>query len=201
VVESSRAQTERIRALLLPPATTRPSPSTGHSWPLLTARDPDAAAAAMHAHLGNVLQALQARGRARRNSFKLNTPKPSHERKFDCKDDLTTLARRLRPADLSLLGFGGAPLGNLSPPSPRSSEATLNARVGLWQPLVRHGPLLRLGPVEERFGRAPRRRPRDEWVLSTKIGRVLEDCAPEDIPEPVWDTLNCRFRFDYLTME
>jgi DNA-binding GntR family transcriptional regulator len=58
VVESSRAQTERIRRLLLP--TRHDKTIAEHKAILvgLTARDPDAAAAAMHAHLGNVLEAL-----------------------------------------------------------------------------------------------------------------------------------------------
>jgi DNA-binding GntR family transcriptional regulator len=58
VVESSRAQTERIRRLLLP--TRHDKTITEHTAILaaLTARDPDASAAAMHAHLGNVLEAL-----------------------------------------------------------------------------------------------------------------------------------------------
>jgi D-threo-aldose 1-dehydrogenase len=59
-------------------------------------------------------------------------------------------------------------------------------------------PLYGLGLSEERFGRAIVRFGRDRIVLSTKIGRVLEDCAAKDKPETIFiDTPNRRFDFDY----
>jgi DNA-binding GntR family transcriptional regulator len=59
-VESARAQTERMRRLLLKPSRTGKT-ITEHQAILaaLTARDPDGAAGAMHTHLGNVLNELR----------------------------------------------------------------------------------------------------------------------------------------------
>jgi len=60
VVESARAQTERIRRLLLPTPRRNPNTIVEHKAILraLLARDADGAAKAMHTHLGNVLKEL-----------------------------------------------------------------------------------------------------------------------------------------------
>jgi DNA-binding GntR family transcriptional regulator len=58
VVESARAQTERIRRLLLPARNEKTITEHKHILAALVARDQDRAAAAMHVHLGNVLAAL-----------------------------------------------------------------------------------------------------------------------------------------------
>ena len=101
--------------------------------------------------------------------------------------------------DLTLLGFGGAPLGNLyTAISEDAARATLDAA---WDAGIRvfdTAPLYGFGLSEERFGRALAERPRDELVLSTKVGRVLEDCAPEDVPQINFhDTPNRTFHYDY----
>jgi D-threo-aldose 1-dehydrogenase len=111
--------------------------------------------------------------------------------------------RQLRTAsgtlDLTALGFGGAPLGNLyAPVSEEAAKATLDAA---WESGIRlydTAPFYGLGLSEERFGRMLADRPRDELVISTKIGRVLEDCAPEDVPETLFVDIPSRiYRFDY----
>ncbi|MEM8741081.1 MAG: aldo/keto reductase [Pseudomonadota bacterium] len=83
------------------------------------------------------------------------------------------------------LGFGTAPLGNLYHAiSEAEADATLEAA---WEAGVRHfdtAPLYGLGLSERRLGRALRGRPRDEYVLSTKVGRLLQVCAPEDRMDP-----------------
>ena len=58
VVDSTRAQTERIRRLLLPGRHEKTIAEHQAILSGLAARDADAAASAMHAHLGNVLAAL-----------------------------------------------------------------------------------------------------------------------------------------------
>src|SRR5688572_8910055 len=86
--------------------------------------------------------------------------------------------------DLTIMGFGGAPLGNLyAPVTEEAARATLDAA---WDSGIRvydTSPLYGFGLSEERFGRFFSGRPRDAFVISTKIGRLLEDCAPEDVPE------------------
>ena len=101
--------------------------------------------------------------------------------------------------DLTVLGLGGAPLGNLFEPiAEADSDATLDAA---WKGGIRMfdtAPFYGLGLSEERFGRALSTRPRNEWVLSTKIGRVLRDCRPDEVPELAFvDMLNRNFDYDY----
>ncbi|WP_395243531.1 aldo/keto reductase [Agromyces sp. MMS24-K17] len=81
-----------------------------------------------------------------------------------------TLADRLGP-----LGFGGAPLGNLY--RPVSDETARTALEAGWESGVRYfdtAPHYGLGLSERRMGAFLAERPRDEFVLSTKVGRVLE---------------------------
>lgn len=72
------------------------------------------------------------------------------------------------------LAFGGAPLGNLYAPL---SEATADATVAAaWEHGIRSfdtAPLYGHGLSERRLGRALHERPRGEYVLSTKVGRLL----------------------------
>ena len=76
------------------------------------------------------------------------------------------------------LGFGTAPLGNLYRPVPEpEAEATLDAA---WEAGVRYfdtAPLYGFGLAETRLNRFLRGKRRDEYVLSTKVGRLLRPCA------------------------
>jgi D-threo-aldose 1-dehydrogenase len=76
--------------------------------------------------------------------------------------------------DLPVFGLGGAPLGNLG--APVSDEDALGTIDAAWAAGVRYfdtAPHYGLGLSERRFGARLAHRPRDEFVLSTKIGRVL----------------------------
>jgi D-threo-aldose 1-dehydrogenase len=79
-----------------------------------------------------------------------------------------------RGGDLTALGFGGAQLGNLyTPIDDDQARAAVDAA---WDGGVRYydtAPHYGLGLSERRLGAALRDRPRDEYVLSTKVGRVL----------------------------
>ncbi len=83
------------------------------------------------------------------------------------------------------LGFGTAPLGNMYRDIPPAEAiATVDAA---WDQGIRFfdtAPLYGAGLAEIRLGEALARRPRDEYVLSTKVGRVildeLEDPAARD---------------------
>lgn len=72
------------------------------------------------------------------------------------------------------IGFGGAPLGNMFEEVPDDvAEATLAAA---WDAGIRYfdtAPEYGPGISEHRFGHVLRNRPRDEFVLSTKVGRLL----------------------------
>jgi D-threo-aldose 1-dehydrogenase len=77
--------------------------------------------------------------------------------------------------ELSRVGFGGAPLGNLF--SAVDDETATAAIDAAWQSGIRYfdtAPHYGLGLSERRIGAALRDRPRAEFVLSTKVGRILE---------------------------
>lgn len=82
--------------------------------------------------------------------------------------------------DFTEMGFGTAPLGNLySAIDEATAQATLQAA---WDAGCRYfdtAPLYGLGLAETRLNHFLRGRPRDDYVLSTKIGRVLRVCPPE----------------------
>lgn len=79
------------------------------------------------------------------------------------------------------MGFGSAPIGNLyQAVSDEEVDALLDIA---WQNGVRYydtAPLYGLGLSETRLNRFLRGKPRDEYVLSTKVGRLLRACKPED---------------------
>ena len=76
---------------------------------------------------------------------------------------------------LTELGFGGAQIGNLD--VALSDEEAGEAVVAAWDAGIRYfdtAPHYGLGLSERRLGRALRAYPRDDFVVSTKVGRWLE---------------------------
>jgi D-threo-aldose 1-dehydrogenase len=82
--------------------------------------------------------------------------------------------------DFTELGFGAAPIGNLYRAiSEDDAQAVLTAA---WDGGVRYfdtAPLYGLGLSETRLNRLLRGKPRDAYVLSTKIGRILKVVPPD----------------------
>ncbi|MEM1389102.1 MAG: aldo/keto reductase [Pseudomonadota bacterium] len=82
---------------------------------------------------------------------------------------------------LTELGFGTAPIGNLyRGVSDSDARAILDLA---WESGVRYfdtAPLYGLGLSERRLGEFLRDKPRDAYTLSTKVGRLMQACAPED---------------------
>jgi D-threo-aldose 1-dehydrogenase len=78
------------------------------------------------------------------------------------------------------LGFGGAPIGNLyQAHSEETAQAALDAA---WKAGVRYfdtAPLYGLGLSETRINHFLRGKQRSEYLLSTKVGRLLKVSAPE----------------------
>ncbi|MEV7607415.1 aldo/keto reductase [Paenarthrobacter sp. NPDC089322] len=100
--------------------------------------------------------------------------------------------------DLGKLGFGGAGIGNLYRAIP-DGEA-LATVLAAWDAGIRYfdtAPHYGLGLSEQRLGAVLRDKPRNEFVISTKVGRLLEPASgggrdPEgfDVPadkKRVWD--------------
>ncbi|MFI6085748.1 aldo/keto reductase [Streptomyces sp. NPDC051217] len=76
---------------------------------------------------------------------------------------------------VSSLGFGGAPLGNLY--APLDDDRAAAAVDAAWDAGVRYydtAPHYGLGLSERRLGAALAHRPRAEFTVSTKVGRLLE---------------------------
>ena len=98
------------------------------------------------------------------------------------------------------LGFGSAPLGNLyRATTDKDAQATLDAA---WNAGVRYydtAPLYGLGLSETRLNQFLRGKKRDSYVLSTKVGRLLEVCPPDKRTGigKFFNTPNRREVFDY----
>ncbi len=76
--------------------------------------------------------------------------------------------------EVTALGFGGSQVGNLHRPVPPDDAA--RALAAAWDLGIRYfdtAPLYDLGEGERRMGVALRGRPRDGYVLSTKVGRLV----------------------------
>jgi D-threo-aldose 1-dehydrogenase len=97
------------------------------------------------------------------------------------------------------LGLGGAPLGNLfAPIAEEAAEAAIEAA---WDGGIRFydtAPLYGLGLSEHRMGRVLRRKPRGDYALCTKVGRLLDpdEAVPREQHGFV-DGLPFRVRYDY----
>ncbi|WP_113889446.1 aldo/keto reductase [Roseiarcus fermentans] len=100
----------------------------------------------------------------------------------------------------SELGFGGAPLGNLYRPlTEKEARTTLET---VWATGCRYfdtAPLYGLGLSETRLNGFLRPKPRHSYLLSTKVGRLLEVCKPQERSRPnaFFETPSRRERFDY----
>ncbi len=104
-----------------------------------------------------------------------------------------------RGLDFTALGFGGAPLGNF----PRAltedeAEATVEAA---WVAGMRYfdtAPLYGFGLSEARIGRVLAGRRRDDFVISTKVGRLLDPCPPGETDGGIYaDVPPLKIRYDY----
>jgi len=88
----------------------------------------------------------------------------------------------------AVLGFGTAPLGNMFRNIPeQEAAATVDAA---WEQGIRFfdtAPFYGAGLSEIRLGQALAKRPRNEYVLSTKVGRLIldetEDTSKRDLGE------------------
>ncbi|MFC9794986.1 aldo/keto reductase [Streptomyces sp. NPDC127584] len=82
------------------------------------------------------------------------------------------------------LGFGTAPLGNMFRAIPDDeARATVEAA---WDQGIRYydtAPLYGAGLAEQRLGEVLAGKPRDSYVLSTKVGRVVLDEHETDAPD------------------
>ncbi|HZF16119.1 MAG TPA: aldo/keto reductase [Steroidobacteraceae bacterium] len=109
------------------------------------------------------------------------------------------VTRAGRELQFTALGFGSAPLGNyLRPLSEEESDTILAAA---WSSGLRYfdtAPLYGLGLSEMRVGRLLKGKQRSDYTLSTKVGRLLEPCAENEVNGVIFvNTPQVRFIYDY----
>jgi D-threo-aldose 1-dehydrogenase len=98
------------------------------------------------------------------------------------------------------LGFGAAPLGNLyRAHSNKDAAATLEAA---WKAGIRYydtAPLYGLGLSETRLNHFLHDKKRSDYIISTKVGRLLDVCKPSERTGigKFFDTPSRRENFDY----
>jgi D-threo-aldose 1-dehydrogenase len=114
--------------------------------------------------------------------------------------DTTPLNGRTRkPVSLTRMGFGTAPLGNLY--RKVTDEDAQSALLAAYDAGIRFfdtAPQYGLGRAEERVGKAISIFGRNNILLSTKVGRLLFDCEPDEVtPEAFVDVPQKRIVFDY----
>lgn len=89
--------------------------------------------------------------------------------------------------EVTRLGLGTAPLGGLyAPVADADAEATIAAA---WDQGIRYfdtAPLYGFGLSERRLGAFLRGQPRGEFVISTKVGRLLRRPQGEPAPDPYY---------------
>jgi D-threo-aldose 1-dehydrogenase len=111
----------------------------------------------------------------------------------------TFVTRGGREIPFTTMGFGSAPLGNyLRPLSEEDCDATLQAA---WDAGMRYfdtAPFYGFGLSEQRIGRLLKKLDRKDYIISTKVGRLFEPCAPEEVNSLFFkNTPQLRFYYDY----
>jgi D-threo-aldose 1-dehydrogenase len=115
-------------------------------------------------------------------------------------DPLARRALGRTNVQVTCLGFGGATLGDIRERIDESrSETTIEVAYGAGIGYFDTAPWYGTGKSERRFGTVLGTKPRDSYVLSTKIGRVLERPAdPATFQQERWTHgLPFVVRFDY----
>ncbi len=103
------------------------------------------------------------------------------------------------PLEVTQLGLGGAPLGDLyAKLSESEALATIHTAKEAGLGLFDTAPFYGYGLSEHRFGQVLRQYPRESFVLSTKVGRSLVPQDPSRIARGQWrNTLPFEPIYDY----
>ena len=99
--------------------------------------------------------------------------------------DVPTVALGRGGLRVSALALGTAPLGNLfAPVAEEDAAATVGAALEAGLTYVDTAPHYGLGLAERRLGRLLAGVPRDRFVVSTKVGRLVRPLAPGETADP-----------------
>jgi D-threo-aldose 1-dehydrogenase len=120
---------------------------------------------------------------------------------FQETDMLPSVKKKFGRVDLDVtaFGFGTAPIGNIfNPISDETSDAMMQRA---WEAGVRYfdtAPMYGHGLAELRTGQGLRWKNRDDFVLSSKVGRLLKPAKRSDIKFAPWvDAAPFTQHFDY----
>lgn len=101
--------------------------------------------------------------------------------------------------EVTEVSFGGAALGGLYRACSR--EAAMETLQGAWDAGLRYfdtAPFYGFGLSERRFGDFLRYKPRDSYVLSTKVGRLFRPVPDDQVPDHSYiDPLPFALDYDY----
>lgn len=97
------------------------------------------------------------------------------------------------------LGLGGAPLGDFYQKLPEAQAlGTIEAAHDLGVTLFDTSPFYGYGLSEHRFGQVLRQKPRDSYILSTKVGRIFVPPGRDAVDHGAWaGGLEFKPVFDY----
>jgi D-threo-aldose 1-dehydrogenase len=99
--------------------------------------------------------------------------------------DVPTVALGHGGLRVSALALGTAPLGNLfAPVAEEDAAATVGSALEAGLTYVDTAPHYGLGLAERRLGRLLAGVPRDRFVVSTKVGRLVRPLAPGETADP-----------------
>jgi D-threo-aldose 1-dehydrogenase len=103
--------------------------------------------------------------------------------------------------EITDLGLGGSPIGNRARPiSEEQSDEIIGAA---WDSGIRYfdtAPLYGHGLAEARLGHALRWKPRDEFIVSSKVGRILKPAPRANIDYGPWAgglPFECHYDYSY----
>jgi D-threo-aldose 1-dehydrogenase len=107
---------------------------------------------------------------------------------------MTRLSEKARVGETKLeitrAGLGGAPIGNLYSSVPETQAyATVERALQVGLSHIDTAPLYGLGLSESRIGGVLRRHSREEYTISTKVGRVLIPSEDPQANGPYWSDL------------
>ncbi|MER9656733.1 aldo/keto reductase [Mesorhizobium sp. M0152] len=101
--------------------------------------------------------------------------------------------------EVTEVSFGGAAIGGLYRACSR--EAAMETLQGAWEAGLRYfdtAPFYGFGLSERRFGDFLRYKPRDSYVLSTKVGRLFRPVPEDQVPDHSYvDPLPFALDYDY----
>jgi D-threo-aldose 1-dehydrogenase len=107
--------------------------------------------------------------------------------------------KRSKFQPLTKLGLGGVAIGNGFNVNP--DEECYDTMAAAWESGIRYydtAPLYGMGISEHRMGLFLKNKPKEEYTLSTKVGRILEPHENFDIGKNIWKgNHNFGFRYDY----